>query len=47
MLAMTHATYVLAGWIVVFLAIALYAVWVVVKGRRLAHRFDKDDLPWG
>ncbi len=44
---MTHAAYVFAGWIVVFLAVALYAGWVVVKGRQLAQRFERDDLPWG
>lgn len=46
-LAMTHAAYVAAGWIVVFLAVALYALSVIVKGRRLAQRFERDDLPWG
>jgi hypothetical protein len=44
---MTHVAYIAVGWIAVFLAIALYAVWVLVKGRRLAQRFDRDDLPWG
>ena len=47
LLAMTHVAYVAAGWIVVFLAVALYALSVLVKGRRLAQRFERDDLPWG
>jgi hypothetical protein len=42
----THASYVFAGWIAVFLAVGLYMLWVVVKGRRLAQRIDRDDLPW-
>ncbi|MGH2685386.1 MAG: hypothetical protein ACRDJP_07975 [Actinomycetota bacterium] len=44
---MTHVGYVAAGWIAVVLVIAVYAAWVLVKGRQLAQRFDRDDLPWG
>ena len=44
---MTHVAYIAAGWIAVFLVVGLYALSVLVKGRRLAQRFDRDDLPWG
>ena len=44
---MTHVAYIAAGWIAVFLVIGLYALSVLVKGRRLARRFDRDELPWG
>ena len=46
-LAMTHAGYIIVGWLATFLAIALYVGWTIVKGRRLAARFDRDELPWG
>ena len=44
---MTHAGYVIAGWLVTFLAVAVYAGWTIAKGRRLASRFEQDELPWG
>ena len=44
---MTDWVYVAVGWIATFLVVATYAVWIIVKGRRLARRFDGEELPWG
>ena len=43
---MTHAGYVAAGYVIVFVTVALYAAWVVVRGRRLSRRVDPEDRRW-
>ena len=44
---MTDVGYVAIGWITTFVVVAVYATWTIVRGRRLARRFDREDLPWG
>jgi CcmD family protein len=43
---MTDAGYVVAGYAVVFGAVGVYAVRLVLRGRRLARRLPPDDIPW-
>ena len=44
---MTDVAYVAVGWITTFVVVAAYAVRTIMKGRRLARRFDREELPWG
>ena len=43
---MTHAAYVAAGYVIVFLTVAGYAAWVIVRGRRLSKRVTPEDRRW-
>ena len=43
---MTHAGYVAAGYALVFVTLAVYAVWVLVRGRRLSRRVAPEDRRW-
>ena len=43
---MTDAGYIAAGYVVVVGSLGLYALRVVLRGRRLARRLPPDDLPW-
>jgi len=45
-LAMTHVGYVAAGWAIPLAAIGLYAVRVVVRGRRLAEQVPPEERRW-
>jgi hypothetical protein len=42
----TDASYVAAGYLVVFGSIGAYALRVVLRGRALARRVRREDLPW-
>ena len=39
-------SYVVAGWIIVILGMALYALLVVRKGRELARQLPPEDRRW-
>ena len=43
---MTDAAYVAAGYAVVFGSLAAYALRLVLRGRALARRVPREDLPW-
>lgn len=43
---MSQAGYVFAGYAVVLVVLALFAVWVVARGRAMARRVPPQDLPW-
>ena len=43
---MTDASYVIAGYVVVFGSVGLYALRLVLRGRTLARRLPPEDLPW-
>ena len=43
---MTHAGYVAAGYVIVFASLAVYATWVVLRGRRLSQQVAPEDRRW-
>ena len=43
---MTHLGYLIAGWAVVFVASALYAVSVIRRARRVAARVPVERARW-
>lgn len=44
--AMTHVGYVVAGWAIPLVALGLYTVRVVVRGRRLAEQVPPEERRW-
>lgn len=44
--AMTHVGYVAAGWAIPLGAIGLYALRVVLRGRRLAEQVPPEERRW-
>lgn len=44
--AMTHVGYVAAGWGIPLLALGLYAVRTVLRGRRLAEHVPPEERRW-
>ena len=45
-LAMTHAGYVAAGWVIPLVVLGAYAVRTVRRGRSLANRVPPEDRRW-
>jgi CcmD family protein len=43
---MTDAGYIAAAYVVTFGAIGGYALRTVLRGRKLARRFPREELPW-
>jgi hypothetical protein len=41
-----NAPYILAGWIVVFVTLAVYASLTIARGRRLARRVPPAQRRW-
>lgn len=46
MTAMTHASYVFAGWGISLAVIGAYAVRVLQRGRSLSRRVPPEDRRW-
>jgi hypothetical protein len=42
----THAGYVAAGYVIVFVTLAAYAAWTLVRGWRLSRRVAPEDRRW-
>jgi heme exporter protein CcmD len=45
-LGMTHAGYVMTGWLVTFGAVGGYAVMTLLRGRRLSKRVPPRERRW-
>ena len=43
---MKHATFIIGSWVLTFASVVSYTVWVVRRGRQLASRATKDEMPW-
>jgi heme exporter protein CcmD len=43
---MTHAGYVFAAYLITFGVLAAYALWVLVRGRRLSAQVPEDRRRW-
>jgi hypothetical protein len=43
---MTDASYIAAGYGIVFGTLALYALRLLRRGRALARKVPREDLPW-
>jgi heme exporter protein CcmD len=41
-----HASFVLGSWVITFVSVAVYAGWIIRRGRDLARNVKKEDLPW-
>jgi len=41
-----NSTYIALGWITVLGGVALYAVRLAVRGRRLGRQVPDEDKPW-
>lgn len=46
LLGMTHAGYVIGGWVAAFGAIGSYAVVTVIRGRRLSRKVPPRERRW-
>jgi len=38
--------YVIAGWVLVFGGLAVYAAWVIVRGRNLSRQVPPEERRW-
>ncbi len=43
---MEHASFIIASYVLTFGSIAAYAAWVVRRGRGLARRASREEMPW-
>lgn len=43
---MSTNTYIAIAWVVTFAVIALYAAWIVRRGRELSRRVPEEDRRW-
>lgn len=41
-----HASFIIGSWVLTFVSVALYARWIVKKGRELSRHHNQQDLPW-
>ena len=43
---MKHAGFIIGSWLLTFGSVVGYCAWVVRRGRELAGRASKDEMPW-
>lgn len=43
---MEHASFIIASYVLTFGSIAAYAAWVVRRGRAMARRATRGEMPW-
>ena len=43
---MEHASFIIASYVLTFGSIATYAAWVVRRGRAMARRATREEMPW-
>ncbi|MFZ9445167.1 MAG: heme exporter protein CcmD [Ilumatobacteraceae bacterium] len=43
---MEHASFIIASYVLTFGSIAAYAAWVVRRGRAMARRAPREEMPW-
>ncbi|MEY2710601.1 MAG: heme exporter protein CcmD [Actinobacteria bacterium] len=43
---MEHASFIIASYVLTFGSIAAYAAWVVRRGRAMARRATREEMPW-
>ena len=43
---MEHAPFIIASYVLTFGSIAAYAAWVVRRGRAMARRATREEMPW-
>jgi heme exporter protein CcmD len=43
---MEHATFIIASYVLTVGSIGAYALWVVRRGRGLARRATREEMPW-
>jgi hypothetical protein len=43
---MEHASFIIARYVLTFGSIAAYAAWVVRRGRAMARRATREEMPW-
>lgn len=46
MLALTTTGYIALAWVVTFGVVALYAAWILHRGRELSRRVPEDERRW-
>ncbi len=43
---MEHASFIIGSWAITVVAVGAYVVWTVRRGRALARRATKEEMPW-
>ena len=43
---MEHDSFIIASYVLTFGSIAAYAAWVVRRGRAMARRATREEMPW-
>lgn len=43
---MEHATFIVGSWVLTLASIALYARWIVARGKDMARDTAPEELPW-
>ncbi len=43
---MEHASFIIGSWVLTFVSVALYARWMIKRGRELSRQHNHQDLPW-
>ena len=43
---MEHASFIIGSWVLTAASVTVYAVWTVRRGRSLARRATREEMPW-
>ena len=43
---MEHASFIIGSWVLTTVAVAVYAGWIIKRGRDLVRQSSDKDFPW-
>jgi heme exporter protein CcmD len=43
---MEHASFIFGSWAITAVAVGVYALWVIRRGRELAKHATREEMPW-
>jgi heme exporter protein CcmD len=43
---MEHASFIIGSWVITGISVGAYALWTVRRGRALARRATREEMPW-
>ncbi len=43
---MEHVSFIFGSWVITAVAVGVYALWVIRRGRELAKHATREEMPW-